>query len=54
MYQGRQEMKDKKEISIDEALEKSCPEGYLWECWMCKRKNGSTIPCSGREINNDK
>lgn len=42
-------MKTEKDIKIDKELEKTCPEGYPWECLMCKRKNGSTIPCSGRK-----
>jgi len=36
-------------MEISKELEKTCPEGYPWECSGCMRKNGSTIPCSGRE-----
>ena len=36
-------------MEISKELEKTCPEGYPWECSGCMRKNGSTIPCSGRD-----
>lgn len=38
-----------KEVKLSKELEKTCPEGYPWECRGCVRKNGSTIPCSGRK-----
>ena len=29
--------------------DKKCPQSYPWECSECQRKQGITVPCSGRE-----
>ena len=42
--------KQSTDVRLGKNLEKSCPESYPWECWMCQRKKGVTIPCSGRPI----
>jgi len=42
-----------KDIVIDKKLEKSCPQGYPWDCWMCQKNVWCSRPKESTKENTE-